>query len=117
MPQVLKLTKIVSDGFENKSCIKGKFLNLTNTLDCTSPIIITKINFSGGSLLPEVHKQQYVAYKKLGLTLVKYGALQGSISEPILFLIYINDFSNSNDGSIMLFTDDTTRIYLDKNYS
>ena len=60
-------------------------------------------------------RKQYVLFNddiNSSFCTIKTGVTQGSIQEPLLFIIYVNDMSNLeiNDVEISLFADDT--VYL-----
>ena len=58
------------------------------------------------------NRQQYVSVNNVNFSTryIKYGVLQGSVLEPLLFLLYINDLGNSCDSASRLFADDTCVI-------
>ena len=58
------------------------------------------------------NRYQYVRINNNLSTLkqIKYGVLQGSILGPLLYIIYVNDFSNAINCNSKLYTDDTCLI-------
>ena len=58
------------------------------------------------------NRYQYVRINNNLSTLkqIKYGVLQGSILGPLLYIIYVNNFSNAINCNSKLYTDDTCLI-------
>ena len=97
----------------------GIFLDLKKAFDTVNHKILVKklylygimgqlINWFKGYL---EHRSQYVTYnkKRSGIKDVVCGVPHGSILGPLLFFIYINDFSSvSSKLYYVLFADDTT---------
>ena len=63
------------------------------------------------------NRTQYVEFEneKYSIRNIECGVPQGSILGPLLYLIYVNDISNSTSGKILSFADDTSLIITDDN--
>ena len=123
---LLDLLNNVVDAFENKSYSAVIFLDFAKAFDTVNhDILIDKLEFYGvrGTALSWfksylINRKQVVSINGVlssELT-VNNGVPQGSVLGPILFLLYINDISNSSKIlDFFLFADDTSLLYSNKN--
>jgi hypothetical protein len=117
--------KISSAIDENKYSI-GIFIDLSKAFDTIDhSILIKKLEHYGVRGIPLklfmnylTNRKQYVVYNNVssGLSNICCGVPQGSILGPLLFILYVNDISNSsNILHFILFADDTNLFCSDYN--
>ena len=102
------------------------FIDLQKAFDTVNHSILRKLNHYGvhgiindwfASYLVGRQQTTQIGPKNISKKeVVLSGAPHGSVLGPLLFLIYINDISNSSDKlKFYLFADDTNLLYADKN--
>ena len=115
---LLKLTDKISKGLNNKQYSIGIFLDFSKAFDTINhDILVDKLSYYGirGTALRLIkmfvtNRVQFVNLNdvKSEYLPINCGVPQGSILEPLLFLLYINDISNiSSIIDIILYADDT----------
>ena len=124
---IITLVEKVSKALDTGKFVIGVFLDLKKAFDTVNhDILMKKLECYGirGKLFNWLksyleNRNQYVHYNGYDSDkkVVTHGVPQGSILGPLLFILYINDFSRSSDLLFsILFADDTSVFIEGTNY-
>ena len=125
---IITLVERVSKALDMGKDVVGVFLDLKKDFDTVDhTILLRKLEQYGirGKTLRWFesylsNRSQYVEYNnsKSDTKIITYGVPQGSILGPLLFIIYMNDFSSSSDLLFsILFADDTSVLIEGTNFT
>lgn len=123
---LIQFTSHLYNYLDTKFHVAGVFLDLSRAFDSLDhQILLDKLNNVGIRGVPLQLFKNYLSNrvqtvfcnsKFSSFGTIKQGVPQGSILGPILFLIYINDLVNvSENCKYVIFADDTTLLFADKN--
>ena len=122
---LVSITEKIREALDSGHFACGVFIDLQKAFDTVDHnILVSKLEYYGvrgiaknwfTSYLND--RKQFVSINgyKSALNVIKFGVPQGSVLGPLLFLVYINDFSISVKNSIVHhFADDTNLLYINK---
>ena len=119
---IMQLVDKINNAVEKNETTIGVYLDLSKAFDTIDlDILLHKLDYYG---FREIvldwfrdylsNRTQYVSYNdnKSDLKSILCGVPQGSILGPLLFILYINDITNTSTLlDFLLFADDTTILY------
>lgn len=110
----IQAVEYICDSFEQNMVTAAAFLDLSKAFDCIDhQILLSKLQHKGVRGRPLQLFSHYLQNRSqtvAGSCLVStnYGVPQGSILGPLLFIIFIDDFSAVDDVRKCLYADDTS---------
>ena len=118
---ILEVVNDIVEGLDGGELRSAALCDLSKAFDCVShAILLDKLNYYGINGTPHLLLQSYLSNRKQAVSIngklsnlkdIKTGVPQGSILGPLLFIIYINDFSTSViPNKCVLYADDATII-------